>query len=441
MKINFFKSTGFRYFIVIILLLFVARMVEKYNDSQYEDSRSPYLQMLGKNQVTIKWQGLKKEKVILKYGTNRASLNLTKISEKASFEHTITLNNLSENTQYFYQIAEKIYTFKTAPNKNSNDASLFWVLGDPGNASNLLLNVKKSAYRWLENNHRRQNFDLILTTGDNAYTSGKNQQYQEAIFNVHKEELSSVNLWPAYGNHDARRWAFFDIFDFPTQAQLGGVASTTEEYFSFNYADVHFVFLNSEISAFFHTDAMIDWLKKDLSQNQSKWTVVLFHSPPYTKGSHDSDNLKDSWGKMHYMRENVLPILEKHSVDMVLSGHSHSYERSHLLHCHYGDSTTFKQEMVLDDDGIYQKNSNKYPYDGTLYAVVGSSSKVDISDLDHPALPIAKNSGGSLIIKTHNNVLQGYFLDDKGMVLDNFSIDKSNHNALQKTPRQLKKCK
>jgi hypothetical protein len=50
---------------------------------------------------------------------------------------------------------------------------------------------------------------------------------------------------------------------------------------------------------------------------------------------------------MHYMRENVLPILEKHSVDMVLSGHSHSYERSHLLHCHYGDSTTFKQEMVL----------------------------------------------------------------------------------------------
>jgi 3',5'-cyclic AMP phosphodiesterase CpdA len=67
---------------------------------------------------------------------------------------------------------------------------------------------------------------------------------------------------------------------------------------------------------------MIDWLKKDLSQNQSKWTVVLFHSPPYTKGSHDSDNLKDSWGKMHYMRENVLPILEKHSVDMVLSGHS-----------------------------------------------------------------------------------------------------------------------
>jgi hypothetical protein len=75
-----------------------------------------------------------------------------------------------------------------------------------------------------------------------------------------------------------------------------------------------------------------------------------------------------------------LPILEKHSVDMVLSGHSHSYERSHLLHCHYGDSTTFKQEMVLDDDGIYRKNSNKYPYDGTLYAVVGSSSKVDISD-------------------------------------------------------------
>ena len=40
------------------------------------------------------------------------------------------------------------------------------------------------------------------------------------------------------------------------------------------------------------------------------------------------------------MRENALPILESYGVDIVLSGHSHSYERSFLLDGHYGKSNT-----------------------------------------------------------------------------------------------------
>lgn len=31
---------------------------------------------------------------------------------------------------------------------------------------------------------------------------------------------------------------------------------------------------------------------------------------------------------MRDMRENIVPILEAHGVDLVLTGHSHSYERS-----------------------------------------------------------------------------------------------------------------
>ena len=36
-----------------------------------------------------------------------------------------------------------------------------------------------------------------------------------------------------------------------------------------------------------------------------------------------------------------VPLLEAHGVDLVLSGHSHAYERSVLLDGHYGDSSTF----------------------------------------------------------------------------------------------------
>ena len=36
--------------------------------------------------------------------------------------------------------------------------------------------------------------------------------------------------------------------------------------------------------------AMYRWLERDLATNRLKWTIVFFHVPPYSKGSHDSDS-------------------------------------------------------------------------------------------------------------------------------------------------------
>lgn len=435
MKFKLLKYRWWQYLILITLLLFAARMVEKYIDSQYGGKRTPYLQMLGQNQVTIKWQGLTKEKIILRYGLDKNQLKQQQVEQSAKKYHSFSLQNLASNSQYYYQIKQQIYSFKTIPNIDFKEDMFFWVLGDPGEAGNLALKVKKSAYAWFGTKTGRTNFDLILTTGDNAYRSGTNQQYQDAIFDVHAQQLSAVNIWPAYGNHDARRWAFFDIFDFPEQGELGGVPSNTERYYSFNYGNVHFVILNSEISAFMHSNNMIDWLEQDLMQNTQRWTIALFHSPPYSKGSHNSDRFRDSWGKMVYMREKVLPILEKYGTDMVLSGHSHTYERSHLITCHYGNSQSFNAKMVIDNEGAYQKNINKYANDGSLYAVVGSSSKHNGNvALDHPALQVVKNSAGSMIIKIKDNNLYGYFINDQTQLLDSFHISKT------KTVKMAQSC-
>ena len=39
------------------------------------------------------------------------------------------------------------------------------------------------------------------------------------------------------------------------------------------------------------------------------WTIAYWHHPPYTKGTHNSDNVFDSGGRMHVMREKILPML------------------------------------------------------------------------------------------------------------------------------------
>jgi hypothetical protein len=83
--------------------------------------------------------------------------------------------------------------------------------------------------------------------------------------------------------------------------------------------------------------------------------------PPYTRGSHNSDTET----RLIDMRTNFLPILENYGVDLVLPGHSHSYERSYFLDSHYGSSGSFSNSMILDDgdeseavNGAYTKLAN-----------------------------------------------------------------------------------
>ena len=73
------------------------------------------------------------------------------------------------------------------------------------------------------------------------------------------------------------------------------------------------------------------------AQSYAHWIVVMLHHPPYTKGNHDSDVKQNEIR----VREKFVPLFEAAGVDLVLSGHSHSYERSRLINGHYGLSTDF----------------------------------------------------------------------------------------------------
>jgi acid phosphatase type 7 len=412
--------------LALVIVYGIARTGQKYYDSLYYGERAVYLQMLGTNQVTLKWQTKNDSIGNLRYGLSPDNLNQSASEIKKTTEHEITILNLKPDTKYWYQINSKTHHFTTAPFQHHEKPVYFWVIGDPGKPSKKLKQVRNSAYQWIKQNRpERPEFDLILTTGDNAYRSGKNNEFQKALFEIHKDSLSRTNLWPAYGNHDARRWSFFDIFKFPTRGELGGVASGTENYFSFDYGNIHLVFLDSEAHIISRAGEMTNWLKQDLDSNQLPWVFVLFHSPPYSKGSHDSDSYYDSRGRMFYMREKVVPILDKFGVDLVLTGHSHSFERSHLLRCHYDTSDTFKQNMIVDLEPPYEKPLAKAPYSGAIYTVLGSSSKLDFAKHNHPALPKSHNEFGSIIVKAHKNTLEFWFINHNGEVKDNFKMVKS----------------
>ena len=99
-----------------------------------------------------------------------------------------------------------------------------------------------------------------------------------------------------------------------------GVPSGTEAYYSFDFANVHFVVLDSQESPRTPAGAMLGWLEADLASTTRHWIVAYWHHPPYSKGSHDSDDPADSGGRLIDMRQYALPILEDHGVDVVFSG-------------------------------------------------------------------------------------------------------------------------
>ena len=60
------------------------------------------------------------------------------------------------------------------------------------------------------------------------------------------------------------------------------------------------------------------------------------------------------------MRQNALPILESHGVDLVLSGHSHSYERSKLIDGHYRHSKILEPTMIVDSGNGREEGNGAY---------------------------------------------------------------------------------
>jgi acid phosphatase type 7 len=404
-------------------------------ESSNQGARGPYLQMSADNGMTLRWNTDEAEVGMVRYGEHPDNLTLLAKENSARTTHELRLRDLKSDTRYWYAVGNEKQNryggtpddwFVTAPKVGVARPLRFWVQGDPGYATTFALDGRDAMLKWVAAHPRPglPYLDLWFTTGDNAYSHGRNREYQLNLFDVYPKLLANIPYWPVFGNHDARRWAFFDIFSFPTQGESGGVPSGSEHYYAIDYGQVHFVVLDSHHGDRTPDGDMLTWLKKDLAATKQPWLIALFHHPPYTKGSHDSDNPHDSHKRMIEMRENAVPILEAAGVDLVLSGHSHVYERSMLIDCHYGDSTTFKPSMILGKDSPFHKPAGLTPHSGTIYNVVGSTARANNGPLDHPAMAVSKSQAGSLIVDVAGDTLTAHFITAEGKESDSYSIVK-----------------
>lgn len=408
--------------------------------------RGPYLQTGTPTSMTLRWRTCDLTDSRIRYGSDPGNLNNVIDDATPTTEHEILIAGLNSDTQYYYSVGTSTqpleggdanHFFVTSPVPGTAKPTRIWVIGDSGSA-NADAQAVRDAYLSYTGTSPT---DLWLMLGDNAYLFGTDEQYQAAVFDMYPMLLRNSVVWPTLGNHDAEPFGsslsngtgpYFDMFTLPGMGEAGGLASGTEAYYSFDYGNIHFINLNSTGSDRSVGGTMLTWLVNDLAATTQDWIIAYWHHPPYSHGSHNSDNILDSAGRMFDMRENVLPILESYGVDIVLTGHSHAYERSFLLNGHYGTSDTLTPAMILDagdgrmfSGGMYAKPTlGQGANEGTVYSVVGSSGMISAGTLDHPAMFISMSVLGSMVIDVDGNRLDVNFIDNNGSTLDNFTLIK-----------------
>ena len=401
--------------------------------------RAPYLQSGTSSSVIIKWRTDEATDSLVRYGLDPDSLTLSASDPDSTTEHAVQLTGLSADVKYYYSVGsssvlqmaggDRDHFVVTAPVPGMAKPTRIWVIGDSGTADK---NARAVQDAFLNFTGSRAP-DLWIMLGDNAYKDGTDAEYQAAVFETYPQVLPRTVLWPTLGNHDGRTAGsttesgpYYDIFSLPRNGEAGGVASGTEAYYSFDYGNMHFICLDSYGTDRSPDGAMMTWLAADLAANDKEWVIAFWHHAPYSKGPRDSDEV----GRSILLRRNAVPLLERYGVDLVLTGHSHSYERSYLIDGHYGLSGTFTDAMKKNPgdgsatgDGAYQKPAAiGAPRAGAVYVVAGTAGYVKPGPFNHPAMAVSIETLGSMVLDVNGSRLDAMFLDSTGNIRDDFTI-------------------
>jgi hypothetical protein len=412
-------------------------------------TRGPYLQVVTPTSVIVRWRTDQPTTGRVWYGPSANQLTASVRESQPTQEHVVTLTGLQPNTRYAYAAgyddtqlaAGPGYYVKTASPTGDKSPVRLWVLGDFGSGTD----NQRAVYQAYQNATASHPADLWLWLGDNAYSYGLEDEYQRNVFSVYGPTFRNTPLFPSPGNHDYAgsetnfNIPYYNLFSFPQNGEAGGVPSGSKSFYSANYGTVHLISLDSQgrqdgLRLYDTTSTQVQWLKRDLEANRTSanpipWTIVIFHHPPYSKGSHDSDTEES----MRLLRENLTPIFERYGVDLVMNGHSHAYERTYRIKDLRGLAATFNRDVnvTANTTGRYDGSPNSCPIltrQGTVYVVNGSGGQLggQSPGFPHPATVYNNvTTGGSMLLDVTDNRLDAQFLQSDGTVQEKFTLMKN----------------
>jgi hypothetical protein len=196
------------------------------------------------------------------------------------------------------------------------DRLTFAALGDNGSGGRQAMAV---ATRMAET-YRTAPFGNVFLLGDISYYGNFADRYDDVFVAPMTPLLDAgVTFDLAIGNHDeALRLSDEGFEEIEAEIRL---IDTPGRYYHRAYGPADVFFLDSSVPGLFgaRSSEQLEWLDDTLASATRQWRIVTLHHPPYSSGRHGSTPRAD---------EVLVPILERHHVDLVLAGHDHDYERT-----------------------------------------------------------------------------------------------------------------
>ncbi len=357
--------------------------------------RAPYIQNPTQTSMEIAWRTLEPSVGRVLYGVEKGVLDNEAAETGVVQKHHVLLDGLQVNTRYFYEVysgsartaAEE--NFRTAPRHDQKRFS-FLVLGDSGVDTPTQWRVGAQ----MRHSMNDREADFVVHVGD--VHQGAGDYYDDIYFKPYREIIKNVNVFTSLGNHDVitdNGGVYLDDFYLPRNN-----ADSTERYYSFRWANAYFIALDTN-GNFAPGSPQHDFLLEALTDSLRKtatWTFVYAHHPPYTE--YWTNYYGDSRVQNH-----LVPIYEEYDVDMVMNGHTHSYERGEKEHVHYlvsGGGGGALDDFFIDYDHI------------TFSDMVHHFTRIDVDD----------------------DELQVTAIDEYGQQVDRFVINKFSALEIEESP-------
>jgi trimeric autotransporter adhesin len=230
----------------------------------------------------------------------------------------VLLKKLQQDTTYVYRVGDgehwsELKEFTTLKRKKTFD---FTVLGDTQSPSDLShldkilgeLDKKESAF--------------MIHVGDIIDESSKFKQWDDTLGVLTKyNNIQSTDFVAALGNHeymgDGDGSLAKAILNFPENGPEIDKGGT----YSVDYNNMHISVLgySTDNSVL---DQQLQWLKEDMKNSNKPWKILVTHQPPY---------YTNPFGGNERFKEKIPPVADELGIDIVFSGHDHSYGRTKKL--------------------------------------------------------------------------------------------------------------
>ena len=235
-------------------------------------------------------------------------------SGQAAYVNTIQLTGLTAGTDYEFRVGDgstwsELHTFRT--NAAQQDTTAFVVMGDTQMTGNPDSEEDKASIAVLEKlgdlaEKQGRQIDFGLQTGDYV-DNGSNYAMWAEMQEAFNHTFPNVDFIHTLGNHE-----YYGDFN-------GNIANNVlqlpgKDYYSVEYGDVYVAAINNSADL----AEACEWLKQDAAQSTCMWKVLSIHQPPYYT------NAKGGSERFH---EQIPAAAEAAGIDVVFSGHDHSYAR------------------------------------------------------------------------------------------------------------------